>query len=154
MPLKSFSSLDSDSISQFPWKELLLWLEVTQACLLGWHKGSRHVSWPLLRPLQATLTKTVTWASIWPFSLALKGNNKHMRTRVCVHTHITVHESWPRFPMRVLACHLTKPNNSSEQMPGFQGQTDGWAKWLWIRITLLTHKGSLGFWLSGCYVFR
>lgn len=53
--------------------------------------------------------------------------------------------------MRVLACHLTNPNNSSEQMPGFQGQTDGWAKWLWIRITLLTHKGSLGFWLSGCY---
>lgn len=89
-------------------------------------------------------------ASLWP----LKAITNNMCNCVCVHTHITVHESWPRFPVRVLACHLTKPNNSSEQMPGFQGQTDGWAKWLWIRITLLTHKGGLGFWLSGCYVFR
>lgn len=61
-----------------------------------------------------------------------------------------MHESWPRSPMTVLACHLTKPNNSGEQMPGFQGQTDGRTAWLWIRITLLTHKGRLGLWLSAC----
>lgn len=148
-----FCSL-TGTVNHYYRKELLLWLEVTQAGLLGWHKGSQHVFWPLLLAPSATITKTVAWASTWPLSLALEGNHKHMCIRVRVHTHITVHESWPRFPMRVLACHLTKPNNSSEQMPGFQGQTDGWAKWLWIRITLLTHKGSLGFWLSGCYVFR
>lgn len=76
---------------------------------------------------------------------------RYSQTPVYVSKHTTVHESWPRSPMRVLACHLTKLNNNSEQMPGFQGQTDGWAKWLWTRITLPTHKGSLGFWLSGCY---
>lgn len=136
---------DSDSVHHNPRTELLLWLEVTQTGLLGWHKGSQHVFWLLLLLPPATITKTVAWASTWPFSLALGGNHRDMCTHVCVHTHITVHVSWSRFPMRVLACHLTKPNNSSEQMPGFQGQTDGWAKWHWIRITLLTHKGSLGF---------
>lgn len=139
-----------------PWpsKELLLWLEVTQAALLGWHKGSQYVFWPMVLLPHATFTKTVAWASIRPLSLALEGTHKHMCARVYVQTHTNVHESWPRSPMRVLACHLTKPNNSSEQMPGFQGQTDGWAKWLWIRITLLTHNGSVGSWLSRCYVFR
>lgn len=78
---------DSDSVHNYPSTELLLWLEVTQTGLLGWHKGSQHVSWLLLLLPPATITKTVTWASTWPFSLALGGNQRHVHPCMCAYTH-------------------------------------------------------------------
>ncbi len=53
-----FCSL-TGTVNHYYRKELLLWLEVTQAGLLGWHKGSQHVFWPLLLAPSATITKTV-----------------------------------------------------------------------------------------------
>lgn len=114
--------------------------------------------WLTLSPPRrgATSTKRVAPARAWPpFPGSLKAFAKHRwHPRVSAERSTTQRgaargeraDQGP--PMRVLACHLTKPNNSSEQMPGFQGQTDGWAKWHWIRINLLPHQGSLRSWLS------
>lgn len=76
-----------DYVHHYPSTELLLWLEVTQTGLLGWHKGSRHVFWLLLLLPPATITKTVTRASTWPFSLPWEAVTETCAPMyVCIHT--------------------------------------------------------------------
>lgn len=86
----------------WPWKELLLWLEVTQVGLSGWYKGSQYVFWPMVLLPHATFTKTVAWASIWPLSLALEGTHTCVPLCMCKHTKMCMRvdqgppwESWP-----------------------------------------------------------
>lgn len=104
-----------------------------ESCYCGW-RSTLQVCWDGTRapsmfssnccfqyepPKQRQLLEPVlglcSFLSLWPLNAVM-----YMCTWMLVHTLFAVQ----RPPIRVLACHLTGPNNSREQMPGFWGQMD------------------------------